>query len=455
MTTESSLPAQAGDFGRIRIIGRFAAIPRGPAALGLSVAALLLATSPGHAQFPYRSASLYYGMPYRFAEPVPARRPQPRRVHHRRSRHAKVERDASPEKPQASSKKIQGPLTIVVSIGNQRVSIYDNDGLTARSVVSTGVRGHPTPTGVFSIIEKDRYHHSNLYSSAPMPFMQRITWDGVAMHAGVVPGHPASHGCIRLTYAFAKRLWGITKLGARVIVVRNDVQPVEIVNPRLFVPKPATAETSAPERPRMVANTGSTATDSSSPGDSAKPGGETAGTASPSIAPLPAADEPSGAAEKAIARKEQPQNVGPISILVSRKDSRLYVRQNFAPLFDTGVTIAHPEQALGNHVYMATRLKEDGAMRWTVVTLPGETRSSDSRAHGRSKAGRRRHEPAPSSPAQAQPASSPNEALDRIDIPQDAQARISELLTPGASLIISDNGTSGTRKGMEFIVRTR
>jgi hypothetical protein len=409
---------------------------------------------PGHAQFGYQRASLYDPRLYRFAEPVHARKSQPRRVHHRRSQHAKVERDSPPEKIP------QGQLTIVVSIGNQRVSVYDDGVLAARSVVSTGVRGRPTPTGVFSVIEKDRYHHSNLYSSAPMPFMQRITWDGVALHAGVVPGHPASHGCIRLTYPFAKRLWGITKLGARVIVVRNEVEPVEIVHPRLFVPKPSTAETmSAPERSRMVANTGSTATDASSAGDSGKLGSATAGTAGESGASMPAAGEPSDAGQKPVNPREQAHKAGPISILISRKDSRLYVRQNFAPLFDTAVTIAHPEQALGNHVYMAVGLKEDGAMRWTVVTLPGESRSKqDVREHGRTKAGRHRHEPivAPSRPAEAQPASSASEALDRIDIPQDARERISELLSPGASLIISDNGTSGgTRKGTEFIVRTR
>ena len=87
--------------------------------------------------------------------------------------------------------------------------------------------GHRTPTGVFSVIGKERWHRSNIYSGAPMPFMQRITWSGVAMHAGVVPGYPASHGCIRLPAGFAPQLFGMTKMGARVVVTPRDVEPVE------------------------------------------------------------------------------------------------------------------------------------------------------------------------------------------------------------------------------------
>ncbi len=138
-----------------------------------------------------------------------------------------------------------GPLIIVVSIGSQHVTVYDNGTPIATAPVSTGMPGHPTPMGVFSVIQKDRYHHSNIYSNAPMPFMQRITWSGVAMHEGVVPGHPASHGCIRLPHEFAMRLWGMTKMGVRVVVTpRNDVTPVEIDHPRLvaMATKPATPD---------------------------------------------------------------------------------------------------------------------------------------------------------------------------------------------------------------------
>src|SRR5216683_4989417 len=133
----------------------------------------------------------------------------------------------------------KGPLQIIISIADQKISVYSGDVLAARSAVSTGVPHHPTPLGVFSVIEKQRWHRSNLYSAAPMPYMQRITWSGVALHAGVVPGHPASHGCIRLKNGFAVQLWGITKRGTRVIVARDDVEPVAIANPHLFKPKAA------------------------------------------------------------------------------------------------------------------------------------------------------------------------------------------------------------------------
>src|SRR5262249_30581778 len=107
--------------------------------------------------------------------------------------------------------------------------------------VSTGMSGHPTPMGVFSVIQKQKWHQSNIYSGAPMPFMQRITWSGVALHAGVLPGYPASHGCIRLPHEFAVRLYGMTKVGARVFVTRDEIRPLAFASPRLFTPKPLEA----------------------------------------------------------------------------------------------------------------------------------------------------------------------------------------------------------------------
>ena len=97
---------------------------------------------------------------------------------------------------------------------------------------------NPTPTGIFSILEKNRYHYSNLYGGAPMPFMQRVTNSGVAMHAGDLPGYPASHGCIRLPYSFARSLFGITDVGARVIISNEDLTPAEFNSPRLIAPLP-------------------------------------------------------------------------------------------------------------------------------------------------------------------------------------------------------------------------
>src|SRR5690349_16006764 len=121
--------------------------------------------------------------------------------------------------------KPQGPLVIVVSIERQKVTIYDSNGVFAESPVSTGMKGHSTPMGVFSVIQKHKFHHSNIYSGAPMPYMQRITWSGVAMHAGVLPGYPASHGCIRMPMAFAVKMWNWTRMGARVVVTPGEIAP--------------------------------------------------------------------------------------------------------------------------------------------------------------------------------------------------------------------------------------
>jgi hypothetical protein len=151
-----------------------------------------------------------------------------------------------------------GPLFAVVSIADQRISVYGNGGLLARSAVSTGVKGHPTPTGVFSIVQKRRWHHSNIYSGAAMPLMQRITWSGIALHAGHVPGYPASHGCIRLHHSFAQRLFGATQIGQRVMIVPSDAAPVEMTHQTLPVPKlfpaPEASAAGAPNAAEITAS---------------------------------------------------------------------------------------------------------------------------------------------------------------------------------------------------------
>ncbi|MGD9785113.1 MAG: L,D-transpeptidase family protein [Hyphomicrobiaceae bacterium] len=130
------------------------------------------------------------------------------------------------------------PLTIVVSLGQQRLHVYDSHGLVASSPISSGTRSNPTPTGIFSVLEKNRVHHSNLYYGAPMPNMQRLTWSGVALHAGVLPGYPASHGCIRLPHAFSKQLFSMTNIGTRVIVNDDMVEPDAFEHPFLFAALP-------------------------------------------------------------------------------------------------------------------------------------------------------------------------------------------------------------------------
>lgn len=113
---------------------------------------------------------------------------------------------------------VQGPLVIVVSLGDQRAWVFRNGQRVATSTVSTGKPGKETPTGVFPILAKKRMHHSNLYDAAPMPFMQRLTWDGIALHAGRIPGHPASHGCVRLPKEFARQLFELTARDETVVI---------------------------------------------------------------------------------------------------------------------------------------------------------------------------------------------------------------------------------------------
>jgi hypothetical protein len=340
--------------------------------------------------------------------------------HNHQHRHTKPE-SAKENQPQETPK---GPLQIIISIADQRVTLYDNGTLVARSSVSTGVRRHPTPLGVFSVVEKERWHRSNIYSGAPMPYMQRITWSGIALHAGILPGYPASHGCIRLTNDFAIRLWHLTKRGTRVIIARQDVAPVEMTNPHLFVSKPKTAfavaSNSNTTQAALMSNVAMQETSESRDVGSAR----------------------SGAA---------PQKIIPISVFVSRKLSRLFVRQGFTSLFDVPVEIRNPEEPLGTHVFTVMESEnESSAVRWNVVSIPEQSTPTDSTKER--KAPKQQIVESASSAPLSEKADA---ALDRIEIPQDRVEQISELLTPGSSLIISDYGISSeTGPDTNFIVLT-
>jgi L,D-transpeptidase catalytic domain len=535
------------------------------------------------------------------------------------SRHGQAQKT---EKLERESGKPQGPLIIAISINQQKLKIYDANGFFAEAPVSTGMHGHPTPMGVFSIIQKHKFHHSNIYSNAPMPYMQRITWSGVAMHAGVLPGYPASHGCIRMPMAFAIKMWNWTKMGARVVVTPGELtpaafahallptqkvapQPVAAVEPETDklpdagkgapeagptnsgaalelrstvghpdgvkaatdetapaprdqtrtadassnspsgkvtmsdaspgngapqregdAPKPdikaeikpegasaeateaakreadsttsaaattadavkpddkVVAERTAGAKPATDANTSETrttptkATDAkatevkaeavkSEPakadaaGSAAKPA-EPAKPASASKdkdqARLPDADkaaETKAAEIKAAATKaDPPKRAGQIAVFISRKDSKLYVRQNFSPLFEVPVTIGPSDRPLGTHVFTADVDKTDSnLLHWSVVTLPVSSRSA-MRTDDEERPSRRRKNGAA---AEAKPIplpDSPAEALDRIAIPADAMARVSDALTSGGSIIVSDQGINqgDTGEGTDFIV---
>ncbi len=129
-----------------------------------------------------------------------------------------------------------GPIVLVVSLPEQRAYVYRNGVLIGASTVSTGKKGHETPTGVFTVLQKNEDHYSNLYANAPMPYMQRLTWSGVALHAGRLPGYPASHGCVRMPYEFAQRLFAETKTGLTVVVSDDEQFPTTVAHPGLAAP---------------------------------------------------------------------------------------------------------------------------------------------------------------------------------------------------------------------------
>ncbi|MGA7597137.1 MAG: L,D-transpeptidase [Pseudolabrys sp.] len=351
----------------------------------------------------------------------------PPRYQHQYRTKTKSAKEAQPQDPP------KGPLQIIISIEDQRISLYDNVELIARSSVSTGVPSHPTPLGIFTVISKQRWHRSNIYSNAPMPYMQRITWSGISLHAGVLPGYPASHGCIRLTDSFATRLWHLTKRGTRVIIARGDVRPFEIRNPHLFLSRSTVS--GSPESQVATAAGGSIAA---------------AATYTPLISDVGAQEATSLQVPKSNAGGAALQKAKPISVFVSRKLGKLLVRQDFTPLFDVPVKIQNPEEPLGTHVFTAMASQNEGpAIRWTVVSMPeGFSRSSG--AH------KERMERTIATAPAVPPTDRSNAALNRIEIPQDAFERISDLITPGSSLIVSDRGMSDeTGSDTDFIVEMR
>lgn len=345
-----------------------------------------------------------------FDQPAP---PRPSATTHHSTHHgtnartklaSRTEKKADPKPTVDLVSRAKGTLQAIISLDKQQLTLYSGNEAIAHSRISTGMRGRSTPTGIFSVIQKDRWHRSNLYDDAPMFFMQRITWSGVAMHEGYVPNYPASHGCIRLPSAFAKQIWGLNSMGMRVIIAHGEVKPVDIAHPALFTPKPAPAVASVTQSSSLEAAQkawqiafldGKTGTDA-----------------------MPVTDVP--AIELPPVPNARPLKPGPVSVFISRKTGKLYVRKGFEPLLETPVTIDRPDEALGTHVFTAISADKDSA-HWTVVTVT--------------------------------PGTSAAAALDRITIPQDVRDRIATMMSAGASLIISDKPMSGeTGRGTDFIV---
>src|SRR3954467_10961969 len=160
---------------------------------------------------------------------------------------AKQARPAPPPKEAAAPREAGEPIMAIVSIKSQQVTFYDAEGWILRAPVAAGVKGGETPAGIFAVVEKDLDHRSTMYDDAWMPHMQRITWNGVALHGGPLPGYAASHGCVRMPFGFAEKLFDKTRIGMRVIISPNDAEPVEFSHPALLVPN-AEAIAAAPAK---------------------------------------------------------------------------------------------------------------------------------------------------------------------------------------------------------------
>lgn len=480
--------------------------------------------------------------------------------------------------PEPRAQHVPTPVLAVVSLGDQRISVYDANGRILQSPISSGATGLETPAGVFSIVQKKPEHYSNIYGDASMPFMERITWTGIALHAGVLPGYPASHGCVRLPLAFAEQLFGITKLGMRVILVPSDIKPEDFSHPALFKPEPARVDmvaqrlpTSRPmtrasyrAAPLPISRLGPFAAENVlTPSPVAqKYMGALAAVASTKqqeavaavkratelkqVAIRKAAEaeqaarlvkaaeanlarlqdqlkaaertleaaktpETSLAAEaiktKAVAAvvegekqlgvvkaQSQPKieagamaadearaaetaredaleaaevasrRLSPVSVLVSRKMRRLYVRQANLPLMEAPITIRNPDEPIGTFVFTAmdfTNEKLDD-MRWSVVSMYKSLADMP-------KDPPPQREPAPEGtpvrplPVAARKPVNPEAfpadlvgakaALERVAFPQDIVAQVAPLMVPGSSLIISDEGISiETGKDTDFVL---
>src|SRR3954466_6553638 len=194
------------------------------------------------------------------------------------------------------------PIMAIVSIKTQHVTLYDTEGWILRAPVSTGTTGRETPAGVFAVVDKEKDHHSNMYDDASMPNMQRITWNGIALHGGPLPGYAASHGCVRMPFGFAEKLFDKTRIGMRVIISPNDAAPVEFSHAALLVPN-AEAVAAAPARAEPLARE---AVEAAKAADEAKKAAATAARETASLtASLRKLESLKKSADAALARAEK------------------------------------------------------------------------------------------------------------------------------------------------------
>ncbi len=315
-----------------------------------------------------------------------------------------------------------GPLVMVISIAEQRGYLYRNGIRIAVTTVSTGKKGNETPTGVFTILQKNKDHRSNKYNDAPMPFMQRLTWDGVALHAGKLPGYPASHGCVRLPYQFARVLFETSDFSMTVIVTDDTTAAVGANTPGLLVPMEFASGDKVPEAPR-----------------------------------LSWFENYRWAPEKA--------PTGPLSILISTSDQRAIVMRNGIEIGRSKVGIVE-KMTFGTQAYVLLEGESDQpskivpdkkAKKWMSIPMPGYAPEANA-----GKATDVTSAKAIDASLAATPAASlgkPLEVLDptavkRIVVPVDFARSVYDVLTPGTTLVLTDARVLPRTTGKDVTVIT-
>jgi hypothetical protein len=344
-------------------------------------------------------------------------------------------------------------LQVLVSLNRQIMQVYAGDRKIGSSSISTGKPGKETPHGIFSVISKHEFRWSNLYLREPMPFMQRLTWSGIALHAGELPGYPASHGCVRMPEMFAKQLFRLETADRHVVIAGDPVPPVMVSHASLpkSAGEPGEAKHAALSSEERDGETGKV-TDTSAV---AKPalrilltrltGREKMANAQKILNKL---GFKAGRADGYVGRKtwraifEFQKSVGveepdgdltdaTYDLIRNAKgadqypDGRLYVRQRQRPVFDVAIALKDPDKPLGNHLLTMPHLKQDGGPEWLSVSLDDKN---------------------------------PNAGLDaflRFTLPDDVRSRIEDRLGPHSSIAISDAGLGReTGKGTDFVVVT-
>ncbi|MCY1740507.1 L,D-transpeptidase family protein [Ensifer sp. SL37] len=372
----------------------------------------------------------------------------------------------------------RGMFLIVVSKAQQSLVVYDGDTVVATSAVSTGKAGHETPTGIFSILEKRRRHASNIYSNSPMPFMQRLTWSGIALHGSKhVPSYPASHGCVRLPDGFAAALYKMTKPGAHVLISDRQISPSEVEGAVLFR-KPRTSVQQvigkvegAPVEVAMV--------ESMVPGVAKQMTSVhepiriliTRHEARDTVREVQVALRLLGYGPGALDGYAGPATVAALRVFQVREglesdgkltpalsamillkagrtppsNGKILVRQGFRPLFEAFATIERPQEALGTH-FLQFRLhgQESVGGKWFGVSLQNDLLASTKKGLGIL--------------SEADPAAFDGiqRTLSRITVSNDIRERIESLLSEGSSLSIADADDGlETGQGTDFITLTR